>query len=98
MKTVPVSMSARMLDLFYPEWWMFINTETLDINDCELCILGQLYDGVAGYWSGYDYFTDFYRRSIDWTVKYNFNIHFNDRDIDHLNALWLNEIYKRVNA
>ena len=41
MKTV--ERGAAFLDDVYPEWWAVIDTDTLKLDNTQLCVLGQLY-------------------------------------------------------
>lgn len=40
-----VKLGAEILDKIYPYWWTNINTEILDIDSINKCILSQLYNG-----------------------------------------------------
>lgn len=44
-KTAKVSRGMKLLDKMYPRWEAEINLATLDLNSCEVYILGQLYGG-----------------------------------------------------
>lgn len=33
------------LDQHYPNWWQVIDLGTLDISDCSVCVLGQVFTG-----------------------------------------------------
>lgn len=38
-----VARGADWLDTNYPDWWRTINLDLLDVGDCTVCVLGQLY-------------------------------------------------------
>ncbi len=38
-----VKQGAELLDRINPGWFLAINTEELDLGDCDKCVLGQLY-------------------------------------------------------
>lgn len=38
-----VSEAAKKLDVIRPDWPQAINFDTLDMNDCKNCILGQIF-------------------------------------------------------
>jgi hypothetical protein len=40
-----VARGARLLDRVRPGWWQEINLKTLSLDDCWVCVLGQLYGG-----------------------------------------------------
>lgn len=41
-----VAKGTAWLDEQYPQWWEVIDLSTLDISNCDLCVLGQVYDIV----------------------------------------------------
>ncbi len=42
--------AAAWLDVRYPGWHEKIDLDTLDLNDCELCVGGQMFPGEEGAW------------------------------------------------
>ncbi len=46
-ETVRAKIGATLLDLLKPGWAEEINVETLKLDSCESCILGQLFGGYA---------------------------------------------------
>lgn len=49
-----VGEAAAVLDEHYPDWYKRI-THPLNMDDVELCVLGQAFEAGAGWASGYSY-------------------------------------------
>jgi len=78
---------AELLDRVAPGWFKKIDTSTLNMGDCWLCVLGQVYGGyVEGLWE------------IDKlnSVYHGFSLFSTDEPLwDDLKAAWLPEITER---
>ncbi len=85
-----VEAGAAWLDQHRPDWWREVDTDTLDIDDCHRCPLGQL-------WGCY------FRVPIalDDAVAYGFDSDYADgtpeyqADVAALNAAWTALIERR---
>lgn len=79
--------AAQTLDKINPDWFKEIDSASLDMGDCKLCILGQLF----GYYDSADDTFDF----DPWDeTKLRDNIFGHTTNIQH----WFNEIKERLNA
>jgi hypothetical protein len=45
----PVCAGVRFLDERVPGWWNMIDTDTLDLASCDLCVLAQVYIAQHGH-------------------------------------------------
>ncbi len=84
---------AELLDEWKPGWWKTINTEFLDMEDENLCILGQLFGSFGE--------EKFIRKTlrveeswITFSVKYGFDLWGLD-EVPALTASWLKRIQQR---
>lgn len=42
---VQVARGAAWLDEHYPDWWKAVDLAVLDVSQCDVCVLGQVYTG-----------------------------------------------------
>lgn len=40
-----VAKGATWLDEHYPNWWKAVDLAVLDVSQCDMCVLGQVYTG-----------------------------------------------------
>lgn len=97
-----VQMAASALDLIVPNWEDKVETHALDLNDVDLCVLGQVFDEFAteqthcncgcggnyGYefGSGYDYAVIKYEKELAHTSDLGV-FSYNDPYLEHWIAL-----------
>jgi hypothetical protein len=49
-----VARGAALLDSEIPGWWQLIDVDSLDINDCYACVIGQLFADEAMHWNPFE--------------------------------------------
>ena len=96
----PVAAGSRWLDEHVPGWEQRIDLETLDVTNCTMCVLGQVYgdfiDGLkaAGkHWSQANSPCD-----ADWPFRNGFAVGNTEQGWmgrEELNAEWRAEIERR---
>lgn len=91
--TRSTKLGAELLDRWKPQWWKTINTEFLDMEDEQLCILGQLF----GSFEEENLIRQQLQPPVEWikfTVDYGFDL-WEDEDIPALTASWRKRIKQR---
>lgn len=88
-----VAAGAEWLDETHPGWEREIDLAVLDLGDCSMCVLGQVF---GGYFIGLTY-TD--TREWDWAANHGFNISLHGYwSYDTLREVWVDLIKERFNT
>lgn len=93
-----VSQGAKLLDKQNPQWYTKIDTDILQLQDCDRCILGQLYHHYIYGLSRVDLDADddpwFYGFNIPTVIERNAR-HLRTVYYDILKDAWIHEIEER---
>ena len=93
--TASVMRGAKLLDEKSPGWHRRINLHALDLNDCQECILGQVYgeyaNGLETLFAGDQKY--FSRYHFGFSSTYTGG---KDRGMRRLTAAWMRLIVKRI--
>ena len=86
-----VANGAKVLDLISPGWAKRLNLKKLDLEDCDRCVLGQLFNGYFGTES-----TILRYQGVE--LGYSFPEDVDDDEAwENLTELWKEQIRKRRN-
>ena len=93
--TAGVRRGAALLDRKLPGWHTRINLNTLDLNDCEACILGQLYGkysyGLEVLLVGDQFYLKRYHYGFS-----SLRVRGKDKGMRRLTATWARLVAKRI--
>ena len=88
-----VENGAAVLDREVPGWIFLINLDTLDLEDCNRCVLGQVF---GGFWTGMATLFDD-AASPEVAVTCGFEIEgVSDEDYTELTDAWISFVDQRV--
>ena len=102
LETVRAKIGATYLDVVRPGWAAEINLDILDLSNCEVCVLGQLY---GNFWPAAENLFAMratgVRRRIDQgchaaAIETGFNVPDDVEDYVPLTAAWKAEIRRRL--
>lgn len=88
-----VKRGAALLDKVDPHWAEKVHLETLDMGDCALCVLGNLY---GDYMAGLKKLADHVNVTFVSGIDYGFSVRrFDCGEFANLEKLWCAEIASR---
>lgn len=93
--TPEVQAGAELLDRVHPGWFEKINVETLDLVECDRCVLGQLYGHFRKGVEAVGLPVTLYNMYVG--AEYGFNVYGPACDCDALTPDWIEAINERLN-
>lgn len=87
------SAGASLLDRLEPKWFTLVDTDRLDIDDTNTCILGQVY---GDYYDGLRAIAVEMPEALSWGGPWPYDHGFMAGDIDELQNAWCDEITRRL--
>lgn len=95
-----VENGVTWLDANIPDWIDRIDVDTLDLQDCVKCVLGQLFDptepGAPQEYGGFTYASNrYFSRDFETLVFYGFEADTERHSYDELTEAWRSVILER---
>lgn len=89
-----VNAGAEWLNHHAPDWWTKIDTDAINIDDAQYCVLGQAFAAEAdqgGFLSGYHFVNYIWDFSGVWEIEHGFLARSNEHRLA-LNEAWAEKI------